>query len=87
MAAADHAARSADVVLAVGTTLSVHPAAGFVPVARRAGARLVIVNGEPTAMDRLADVVLRAPIGDVLPGLVAAPVHDLGEGAPVPPGR
>jgi NAD-dependent deacetylase len=70
LARADAAAREADVVLAVGTTLSVHPAAGYLPVAKRSGAEVVIVNGEPTAMDRLADVVVRGPIGEVLPRLV-----------------
>ncbi|HET9692582.1 MAG TPA: Sir2 family NAD-dependent protein deacetylase [Acidimicrobiales bacterium] len=73
LARADAAARGADVLLAVGSTLSVHPAAGFVPVAKRAGARVVIVNGEPTAMDRLADVVVGGSISAVLPELVAAP--------------
>jgi NAD-dependent deacetylase len=53
----------------VGTTLAVYPAAGMVPIAQRRGARIVIVNAEPTDMDRLADAVLRDPIGDVLPVL------------------
>jgi NAD-dependent deacetylase len=41
-----------------------------VPLAKRAGARLVIVNAEPTPFDGIADVVLREPIGEVLPALV-----------------
>jgi NAD-dependent deacetylase len=71
LARADVVAADADVVLAVGTTLSVHPAAGYLPVAKRHGAAVVIVNAEPTAMDRLADVVVRGPIGAILPELVA----------------
>lgn len=77
MARADAAAAGCDTFVAVGTTLSVHPAAGWLPVARRHGARVVILNDQPTAYDHLADVVLRAPIGEVLPelvGLPAAPV-------------
>jgi NAD-dependent deacetylase len=67
------AAERCDLILAVGTTLGVYPAANLVPIARSAGARVVIVNGEPTEMDHLADAVLRGPIGDLLPALLAAP--------------
>ena len=63
------AAESCDLLLAVGTTLQVHPVAGLVPAAAREGARIVVVNGEPTAMDDLADAVLRGPIGTILPAL------------------
>jgi len=65
------AAADADFFLAVGTSLTVQPAAGLLEVAARAGARLVIVNASPTPYDRLADAVLREPIGEVLPALVA----------------
>src|SRR5437763_5279057 len=51
---ADLAARSCDLMLTVGTTLGVYPIAGVVPIARRAGARVVIVNGGPTEMDDMA---------------------------------
>jgi NAD-dependent deacetylase len=64
------AARGADLMLAVGTTLAVYPVAGVVPEAKEAGARVVIVNAEPTAMDELADAVLRGSIGDILPRLL-----------------
>ena len=64
------AAQTCDVLLAIGTTLSVYPAAGVVPIAQRAGARVVIVNGEPTAMDSIADVVLRGDIAEILGALV-----------------
>jgi NAD-dependent deacetylase len=68
---ADRAARECDLLLAVGSTLTVYPAAEVVPVAAVHGARIVIVNGEPTAMDDLADAVLMGPIGDVLPKVLA----------------
>ena len=64
--------RGADLLLAVGSTLSVYPIAGVVPAAKAAGARIIIVNGDPTAMDHLADVVLNGRIGEILPPLVAA---------------
>jgi NAD-dependent deacetylase len=66
------AARRCDLLLAVGSTLSVYPVADMVPVARMAGALVVIVNGGETAMDDLADAVVRGPIGEVLPALVGA---------------
>ena len=64
------AAIATDLVIAVGTTLEVQPAAAIVPLAKRFGAAVVIVNGGPTAGDHLADVVLRGRIGAVLPALV-----------------
>jgi NAD-dependent protein deacetylase/lipoamidase len=67
---AQRAAEACDLLLAVGTTLAVYPIAGVVPVAKEAGARVVIVNAEPTAMDELADAVLRGAIGQILPRLV-----------------
>ncbi|MDQ6685108.1 MAG: Sir2 family NAD-dependent protein deacetylase [Pseudomonadota bacterium] len=66
------AAASADLLVAVGTTLQVYPVAAMVPTAARAGAGIVIVNDQPTPLDELADVVLRQPIGRVLPTLFAA---------------
>jgi NAD-dependent protein deacetylase/lipoamidase len=73
LARAAAAARRSDLMLAVGTKLSVWPVAGVVPTAKEAGARVVIVNAEPTEMDALADAVLRGPIGELLPRLVAGP--------------
>jgi len=72
LARAQQAAEACDLLLAIGSTLSVFPIAGVVPVAKEAGARVVIVNAQPTAMDDLADAVLRGPIGQILPRLVAA---------------
>jgi NAD-dependent deacetylase len=64
---AQAAAEAADLLLAIGSTLSVYPIANVVPVAKRHGAAVVIVNGGPTEMDVLADVVVRGSISHVLP--------------------
>jgi NAD-dependent deacetylase len=61
------AASEANLILAVGTSLQVYPVAGAVPAAKAGGARIVIVNAEPTPFDDLADAVLRGSIGEVLP--------------------
>lgn len=66
---AARAAAQSDLLLVVGTSLTVHPVAGLASVAKEAGARLVIVNAEPTPFDPIADAVLRERIGDVLPAL------------------
>ena len=68
--AALQAAQECDLMLAVGSTLQVQPAAGLVEVAVRAGARLVVVNRDPTPYDGLAAATLRDSIGEVLPRLV-----------------
>jgi NAD-dependent deacetylase len=70
LARAQQAARDSDLLLAVGSTLAVYPIAGVVPLAKRSGARVVIVNAEPTAMDEMADAVLRGAIGQILPRLI-----------------
>ena len=70
LARAEEAAARCDLLLAVGSTLSVYPAAGLVPLAARAGAAVVIVNGGATEYDDLADVVVNERIGDVLPTIV-----------------
>ncbi len=59
-----------DLLLAVGSTLTVHPAASLVPLAAEAGIPVVIVNADPTPYDRLAVAVVRRPIGVALPALV-----------------
>jgi NAD-dependent deacetylase len=69
---AERAAQSCDLLLAVGSTLAVYPIAGVVPIAKECGARIVIVNGQSTEMDTLADAVLRGSISEILPRLVAA---------------
>ncbi len=72
---ADEAARACDLLLAVGSTLTVHPAAGYVPVAKRSRAKVVIVNAEPTAYDHLADAVVRGSISEALSELVSEPAR------------
>jgi NAD-dependent deacetylase len=64
-------AQACDLFLAVGSSLQVHPAAGLVEVAVKSGARLIVVNAEPTPYDDLASEVVREPISAALPALVA----------------
>lgn len=75
---AQHVAETCDVLLAIGTTLAVFPIASMVPLAKEAGARIVILNGETTEMDGLADRVLRGSISEVLPALVPDRSRDSG---------
>jgi len=75
LARAEAAARHCDLLLAVGSTLSVYPVAGLVPIAKKTGARIVIVNGEPTAMDDIADAVLVGDLNKVLPSLLDGVAH------------
>jgi NAD-dependent deacetylase len=77
LAAAVDAARRCSLLLAIGSSLQVQPAAGLCEIATRHGARLVIINSDPTPYDGLADAVLRAQISDVLPQLVHRDHHDL----------
>ena len=67
---AGQAATECDLMLAVGSTLGVYPIAAVVPAAAKHGARIVIVNGEPTEMDEIADVTLRGSISEILPRLL-----------------
>jgi NAD-dependent deacetylase len=67
-------AGEADLFIAIGTTLQVYPVAGALPAARAAGARIVIVNAEPTPMDSLAHALLPGSIGEILPRLCGAEV-------------
>lgn len=64
--------RDCDLLLAVGSTLSVYPVAGCVPLAKRSGATVVIVNGQSTDLDAHADHLLIGQIADLLPPLVGA---------------
>ena len=71
LSAARDAALACDLMLAVGSSLSVQPAAGLVGLAARAGAAVVICNASETPYDGLAAIVLRGPLGEVLPALVS----------------
>ena len=64
-------ARAADVILVAGSSLVVYPAAEIPLVALRAGARMIVVNAEPTPYDRLAEVVIHGRSGEVLPAIAA----------------
>ena len=66
------AAQEADLLLTVGTSLRVFPIANAVPVARDAGARIVIMNAEATQFDSIADARLNGLISEQLPQVCAA---------------
>lgn len=67
MQKAMQASSECDVFLAIGTSLSVFPACNTLPRAKSCGAKIVIVNGQPTEMDMYADAIVNAPISEVLP--------------------
>jgi NAD-dependent deacetylase len=73
MARAEAATLSCDLFLVLGSSLVVYPAAGFPILAKRNGARLAIVNREPTDLDPYADLVLHDEIGPVM--TAAAPAN------------
>jgi NAD-dependent deacetylase len=64
------ASEQAQLFLVIGTSAVVYPAAGLAEVGREAGARLAIVNAEPTPLDATADWVLRGQAGELLPRLL-----------------
>jgi NAD-dependent deacetylase len=66
------AAGEADFFLAVGTSLQVYPIAGAVDLARAAGAKIVIVNAQPTPFDELADAVFSSSISEALPAILGS---------------
>jgi NAD-dependent deacetylase len=68
---ADQAARTCDVFIAAGSTLGVYPIAAIVPVAAQAGATVIIMNGSPTEMDAIADVLVPGDLTETLPALLA----------------
>lgn len=70
------AAQTCEVFLAVGSSLVVHPAASLPMIAKRSGARLIIVNRTETPLDDAADLALRGEIGTVLPMLVGMSAAD-----------
>lgn len=72
-----HVAGEGDVFLAVGSTLQVYPVAGAVDIARSAGARIVIVNAQPTPYDDVAHAVLPGSISEVLPAILGSAARSL----------
>ncbi len=71
LARAQQAAEECDVFLALGTSLGVYPAAALPEIALSRGARLVVFNAQETPFDAYADAVSHAPLGQILPALVA----------------
>jgi NAD-dependent deacetylase len=71
MQRAEEMTRSADLFIAIGSSLVVWPAAGFPLMAKRNGAALVIINRDPTEFDDIADLVVRHDIGEVLSPFIA----------------
>jgi NAD-dependent deacetylase len=70
LARAERAASECDLMFAIGTTLAVYPIAAVVPIAQENDSKVIILNGEATEMDPLADVLLRGSIGEILPVVV-----------------
>jgi NAD-dependent deacetylase len=71
MARAEQATLACDLFLVLGSSLVVYPAAGFPLLAKRNGARLAIVNREPTEQDAYADLVIHAGIGETMSEAIA----------------
>jgi len=71
MRRAEEVTLACDVFMAIGSSLVVWPAAGFPLMAKRNGAKLVIINREPTDFDDIADLVINADIGSVLGRFIA----------------
>ena len=68
---AEEEARACDVMLVMGTSLNVYPVAGLVPLAKRHGAKLILMNREPTPFDEDADLVIHRELGTVSRELIA----------------
>jgi len=73
-ARAEYRAKTCDLLLCIGTTLTVRPVSGLVPKAVERGARLVILNAEPTPYDDDADVIVRGDIPTVLEDVLGVPL-------------
>ncbi len=69
--AAEMACRDCDTLLVIGTRAVVYPAAGLIGLAKSAGARIIVVNAQPTEAGRIADVEVLGPAGEVVPELLA----------------
>jgi NAD-dependent deacetylase len=70
MKEAEHAAASAQVLLVIGTSAVVFPAASLIPYARQAGARVVEINTEATAATAIVDCALHGAAGEIVPQLI-----------------
>jgi NAD-dependent deacetylase len=70
LAAAEAAARRCDLMLVIGTSAEVYPAAALPSIAKASGAIVIEINPKATALSPTADYALRGPAGSVLPALV-----------------
>ncbi|MGA2134190.1 MAG: NAD-dependent deacylase [Bryobacteraceae bacterium] len=70
MPEAEHAVLDTEVLLVVGTSAQVYPAASLIPLARQAGARVIQINLEPTPFSNIVDCALEGPAGELLPKLI-----------------
>ena len=70
MKEAEHAVAGAEVVLIIGTSAAVYPAAGLIPYAKQSGAKVIEINTEETPYTDMVDCSLRGPAGEVLPRLL-----------------
>ena len=66
MQIASDATQSCDTFMVIGSSLTVHPAAGFPELAHQLGAKLIILNRDPTPLDGIADLVVHEEIGQAL---------------------
>ena len=82
MRLAEEQSLACDLFLAIGSSLVVYPAAGFPLLAKQNGSTLVIINRDPTELDRYADMVIHAEIGATLQSLLALLSHGKGGGPP-----
>jgi NAD-dependent deacetylase len=70
LAAAEYAADNCDLMLVIGTSGGVYPAAGLAHTARQGGARVVVINPEPSELDGVAHALLRGKAAELLPALL-----------------
>jgi len=70
MKEAEHAAGAAEVLVVIGTSAVVYPAASLVPYAKQGGAKVIEVNTEDTPFTKEVDAALRGKAGEILPALV-----------------
>lgn len=69
---AEYACSQCDVLLVIGTSAAVYPAAGLISVARSAGAKVIVINTQPSGASELADVELIGPAGAFVPAVLDA---------------
>jgi NAD-dependent deacetylase len=75
MAKAQQFTEACDLMIVLGSSLTVYPAAGFPHYAKQLGASLVIINREPTDQDDIADLVIHESIGEVMSQAIARTAH------------